>query len=68
MYFHIQCMRRIVNADRHNALRALFAPHARALIDKTMKLAKGGDTTPLRLCLERIMAPIRAKDESAHID
>jgi hypothetical protein len=55
-------------ADKRTALRTLLAPHAQALIDKTVKLAKGGDTTPLRLCLERIMAPIRAKDESARID
>ena len=33
-----------------------------------MELAKGGDTTALRLCLERILAPIRAKDEAVIIE
>lgn len=46
----------------------LARPHAQALIEKTVELAKSGDTTAPRLCLEHIMAPIRAKDEPAHID
>jgi hypothetical protein len=37
--------------------------HAQALIEKTVELAKGGDTTDLRPCLARVMAPIRAKGE-----
>jgi hypothetical protein len=41
MDFHIQCMRRIVNADKHNALRALLAPHARALIFHLISIADG---------------------------
>ena len=32
-----------------------------------MELAKSGDTTALRLCLERIMALIRVKDEAVSI-
>jgi len=40
-------------------------PHAQALIEKTVELAKGGDTTDLRPCLARVMVPIRAKDEPA---
>jgi hypothetical protein len=55
-------------SDKRTALRALLAPHAQALIDKTVELAKSGDTTALRLCLERILAPIRAKDEPVCID
>jgi hypothetical protein len=49
-------------------LRELLAPHAQALIDKAVELAKSGDTTALRLCLERIVAPIRAKDEAVIIE
>ncbi len=33
-----------------------------------MELAKSGDTTALRLCLERIMALIRAKDDAVVIE
>jgi hypothetical protein len=54
--------------DKRTALRALLIPHAQALIEKTVELAKGGDTTALRLCLERILAPIRAKDEVVVIE
>jgi hypothetical protein len=55
-------------SDKRTALRELLAPHAQALIEKTVELAKGGDTTALRLCLERIMAPVRAKDDPVRID
>jgi hypothetical protein len=54
--------------DKRTALRALLIPHAQALIEKTVELAKSGDTTALRLCLERILAPIRAKDEVVVIE
>jgi hypothetical protein len=54
--------------DRRTALRQLLVPHAQALIEKTVKLAKSGDTTALRLCLERIIAPILAKDGTVCID
>ena len=53
--------------DRRSAPRALLALHAQALIDKTVELAKRGDTRALRLCLECILAPIRAKDEAVSI-
>jgi hypothetical protein len=49
--------------DKRTALRELLAPHAQSLIKKAVELAKAGDTTALRLCLERIIAPVRAKDE-----
>ncbi|HEX2243372.1 MAG TPA: DUF5681 domain-containing protein [Gammaproteobacteria bacterium] len=55
-------------SDKRTALRELLAPHAQALIEKTVELAKGGDTTALRLCLERIMAPIRARDDAVVIE
>src|SRR5829696_7841058 len=55
-------------SDKRTALRELLVPHAQALIEKTVELAKGGDTTALRLCLERILAPMRAKDEPVYIN
>ncbi len=54
--------------DKRTELRELLAPHAQELINKTVELAKSGDTTALRLCLERLVAPIRAKDEPVCID
>ena len=42
-------------------------PHAQPLIDKTVDLAKSGDATALRLCLERLLPPVRAKDETVEL-
>jgi hypothetical protein len=53
---------------KRTQLRELLAPHAQTLIDETVELAKRGDTTALRLCLERILAPIHAKDEAVSIE
>jgi hypothetical protein len=55
-------------SDRRTELRELLAPHAQTLIEKTVELAKSGDTTALRLCLERLVAPNRAKDEAVTIE
>ncbi|MFO1352336.1 MAG: DUF5681 domain-containing protein [Gammaproteobacteria bacterium] len=49
--------------DKRTVYRKLLEPHAPALMQKAVDLALEGDTTALRLCLERIAPPIRAKDE-----
>jgi hypothetical protein len=49
--------------DKRTALRELLVPHAESLITKAVELAKAGDTTALRLCWDRLIAPVRAKDE-----
>ena len=49
--------------DKRTALRALLEPHAEALVKKAVRLALDGDTTALRLCLDRIIPTIKAKDE-----
>ncbi len=49
--------------DRRVKYRELLEHHAPALVDKAVKLALGGDTAALRLCLERIIPTIKAKDE-----
>lgn len=46
--------------DKRRELRALLEPHASALIEKAVQMALGGDTTALRLCLDRIIPPMRA--------
>ncbi len=55
-------------SDKRGELRELLAPHAQELLNKAVELAKSGDTTALRLCLDRIMAPIRAKEEAVCIE
>ena len=44
-------------------LRALLEPHAKALVKQAVNLALDGDVTALRLCLERLVPPVRATDE-----
>lgn len=48
--------------DKRTALRELLTPHARELVEKAVKLAKDGDTAALRMCLDRLMPPVRARD------
>ena len=49
--------------DKRTALREMLQPHAESLINKVVSLAKKGDTTALKLCLDRLIAPYRAKDQ-----
>ncbi len=44
-------------------LRALLDPHAEDLVNKAKDMALEGDMTALRLCLERLVPPIKIKDE-----
>lgn len=50
--------------DKRTALRALLEPHAAKLVKKAVDLAlKGkGDVSALRICLDRIMAPVKSRD------
>jgi hypothetical protein len=50
--------------DRRTELRTLLVPHAQELIDKVVALAKAGDTTALRILIDRLIPPIKARDES----
>jgi uncharacterized protein with von Willebrand factor type A (vWA) domain len=49
--------------DRRTAFRDLFKPHAPALIKKAVDMALEGDTTALRLCIDRIVPALRPRDE-----
>lgn len=45
--------------DKRVALRGLFQPHAAELIKIAVDLARQGDPAALKLCLDRLVAPIR---------
>jgi len=48
-------------AGRVAKLRTLLEPHTEGLVEKAVELALEGDTTSLRLCLERLTPPERAQ-------
>jgi len=48
--------------DKRTELRALLRPHAEDLVAKAVELAKAGDTTALRICIDRLIPPAKAKD------
>jgi len=50
--------------DKRTALRALLNPHAPALVQKAVDMALEGDTTALRLCLDRCIAPLRSTTQN----
>lgn len=45
--------------DKRTELRSLFEQHKEKLIQVVIDKAKAGDTTALRICLDRLVAPIR---------
>ena len=53
--------------DKRTALRELLQPHSEKLIGKVVELALIGDTTALRICIDRLIAPIRSKDTPVSI-
>jgi len=54
-------------SGRTGKLVKLLEPHVPDLIEKAKELALEGDTTALRLCLERLYPAIKAKDETVEI-
>jgi hypothetical protein len=53
--------------DKRTELRALLVPHAERLVKKAVELALAGDTTALRICIDRLLAPVKAKDEAVKV-
>lgn len=45
--------------DRRVALRELLEPHAEKLVQKVVDLAMAGDVQAMRICIDRIIPPIR---------
>lgn len=52
--------------DKRTELRELLQPHAADLVKKAVELANAGDTTALRICIDRCIPVVKAKD--AHVD
>ena len=48
--------------DKRTELRALLQPHAEDLVKKVVEMALAGDTAALRICVDRIIPTIKAKD------
>src|SRR5687768_8991221 len=53
--------------DRRQAMRDKLASHADELIAKVVELAKEGDSAALRICIERLIPPAKAKDDPVEL-
>ena len=53
--------------DKRTAARAYLEPHKQALLDKAVELALAGDVQALKLCVDRVLAPMRAVDSPVSI-
>lgn len=53
--------------DKRTALRDLLSPHAPDLVAKAVELAMQGDTT-LRLCIDRLIPPLKAQATQTQLD
>ncbi|MFO1310929.1 MAG: hypothetical protein U1F41_02570 [Burkholderiales bacterium] len=53
--------------DKRTALRGQLEPHAPELIAAVVAKAKEGDMAAMRLCLERLLPPVKARDEPVTI-
>ena len=51
--------------DKRTALREMLQPHAQNLMDVAVRMALGGDTAALKICMDRLVAPIR--EEPIHV-
>ena len=54
--------------DKRTALRDLLTPHAPDLIAKAVELAMQGDTTALRMCIDRLIPPLKAQATRTQLD
>lgn len=54
--------------DKRTYHRELFQAHADELIKKAVEMAKAGDPTMLKACLDRIVSPYRAIDPPVKIE
>ena len=48
-------------------MRELLTPHVEELVANVVEMAKGGDTTALRICVDRLMPAINSHDEAVTV-
>ncbi len=48
--------------DKRTALRELLQPHAEALVKKAVAMAKQGDVSALKMCLDRLIPAYKPHD------
>ncbi len=53
--------------DKRTAMRELLVPHADALVAKAVEMALAGDCTALRICIDRLIPPVKAKDDPVSV-
>ena len=55
-------------SDKRTVLRELLTPHAPDLVAKAAELAMQGDTTALRMCIDRLIPPLKAQATQTQLD
>src|SRR2546425_13185526 len=53
--------------DKRTAMRDLLVPHAEELVTKVVELALAGDSTALRICIDRLIPPAKAKGDPVNL-
>lgn len=53
--------------DKRTAYRELLEPHAPALIEKAVSMALEGDTTAMKICLDRLLPTVKAIEVKAEM-
>lgn len=53
--------------DKRTAIRSLLEPHSEKLVNTVIARALDGDIAALKLCFDRLMPPLRAKDEKVNL-
>ena len=53
--------------DKRTELRELLLPHAPELIAKVVEMAKAGDAAAIRICVDRLIPPAKAKDDQVSL-
>lgn len=54
--------------DRRTELRGMLLESAPELVAKAVEMARNGDATALRICMDRLLPPAKAKDDPAPLE
>lgn len=49
--------------DKRLEMRDMLLPHAKALVTKVVEMAKAGDASAMRICIDRLIPPAKARDD-----